>query len=278
MRLLGSGAFATVHAEFSRRHGRWVAVKQQHRAPAPWFGADGGVAEECRCLAAASPHPNLPRLLGATPGDARRPATIVMDKCGDCDLYDALRVGVPPSSVTAILLGLLSAVAHLHHRRIVHRDIKPENIRVSGPGARLSCHLVDLGLARMCDHWPPLIHAQGGTPAYMAPELLSWPPSPYTDRCDCFGVGAVLCVLIAGRPTRAATGKETVRQARGSSGWAQRSPSVRDLAESLTKPKGRNRPDATSACASAARLAMGDTARQAAGLAASLRAATSAGA
>lgn len=69
-------------------------------------------------------------------------------------------------------------VAHMHARDIAHRDIKPANfLMAEHQSGRKIVLISDYGLSRVVhrnsDGSPMLYTTQCGTPAYMAPELLS---------------------------------------------------------------------------------------------------------
>ncbi len=73
-----------------------------------------------------------------------------------------------------VLLGImpaLRALAALHAREVSHGDVKPGNLILDDRG---QCHLSDLGLAQPFRQVCLQLHGQVmGTPAYLAPELLS---------------------------------------------------------------------------------------------------------
>lgn len=95
---------------------------------------------------------------------------------------------------TRITTRLAAAVDYLHSGRatggapIFHRDIKPANVIVDGADVRL----VDFGFARVAGGTATM----AGTPAYLAPEVLTG--SPPSEAADRFGLGATAYFLFTG--------------------------------------------------------------------------------
>lgn len=84
----------------------------------------------------------------------------------------------------------------LHAVGLAHCDLKPENtLVVSGRAI-----LVDFGLAHafLGRDAPELSGARGGTPAYVAPEVLLG--RPVDGRADWYSFGCLLFEVVAGRP------------------------------------------------------------------------------
>jgi hypothetical protein len=107
-------------------------------------------------------------------------------------------------------------MAYAHSRGVIHRDLKPSNIMV---GAFGEVQVMDWGLAKVltgADAAPPAgvirtVRSEGGgdstepgwvagTPAYMAPEQTAGEPGRLDQRCDVFGLGAILCEILTGEP------------------------------------------------------------------------------
>src|SRR5262249_41071880 len=122
----------------------------------------------------------------------------------------------------SIFQQVCQAVAYAHSRGVIHRDLKPGNIMVGSFG---EVQVMDWGLAKVLGggraepnvpeyHDTPLgqhltIRPAGppsrpgtvmGTPAYMAPEQASGQTDQLDERCDVFGLGAILCEILTGLP------------------------------------------------------------------------------
>lgn len=93
--------------------------------------------------------------------------------------------------VRAVLPQLVDALGALHAAGICHGDIKPPNVRVDADGAPW---LLDFGLARDLDRGGG--GAWGGTPAYLAPEVLAGGAA--SPAADLYALGAMVHELVSG--------------------------------------------------------------------------------
>ena len=107
------------------------------------------------------------------------------------------------SEVRRVALEIARAMAYLHSRNVVHRDLKPENVLLTG---RNTVQVADFGISVQFFDNPQSVNTEGGTPMYMAPELLhptyfatlrGTREHPMNEMLgDVFAYGVVLCELV----------------------------------------------------------------------------------
>jgi serine/threonine protein kinase/cation transporter-like permease len=151
----------------------------------------------------------------------------------------------------AIFLQVCQTVAYAHSQGVIHRDLKPGNIMVGAFGevqvmdwglakllpnaeplpfsrdakssGRTDCHSVPPTDALRCEDSalqlndardPTLAGSIVGTLAYMAPEQASGEIDQIDERTDVFGLGAVLCVILTGKPPYTGHDAAVYRKAR----------------------------------------------------------------
>jgi serine/threonine-protein kinase len=149
----------------------------------------------------------------------------------------------------SIFESVAQTMAYAHVRGVIHRDLKPSNVMVGSFG---EVQVMDWGLAKVLPQGGVAADEAGktpepevpvsmirtarsgsdadasqagsvlGTPGYMAPEQARGELEAVDERADVFGLGAILCEILTGKP--AFTGRsaaETLRKAgRGEVGEA----------------------------------------------------------
>jgi len=124
---------------------------------------------------------------------------LVMEYVEGTTLRAHLRQPMTLEQFFEIATQCVEAIAAAHRQAIVHCDIKPENIMLT-PQGRVK--ILDFGLAKHLPHSDQSSTLErtglfGGTPAYMAPEILreQLPDS----RTDIFSLGVVFYEMLTGR-------------------------------------------------------------------------------
>ena len=130
---------------------------------------------------------------------------IVLELCqGGSLLDDVMQWGVMDGIRSRVVLEqLCNAVAYLHSLDIVHGDIKLENVMFKDVGSAGSLKLVDFGSVEIqgsdaAGQSDNVTTCFGGTLPYQAPEILSGSQSHPTKASECWSVGILMYVLLAG--------------------------------------------------------------------------------
>jgi tetratricopeptide (TPR) repeat protein len=197
---IGRGGMGVVYRAFDRLTHGTVALKQVGRADRRYsdtreeINARAALMREFR-IAATLRHPHVIPVLdyGVSEGvhvSQRHPyfTMRLLESTAPITEYGAGR-DVPTR--IGLLVQMLSALGYLHQRGVIHRDLKPSNVLVDANG---SVQLLDFGLASLIGS---KVDQQGGTIAYMAPELLDdGEPGVLTDL---YAIGVIAYEMFAGR-------------------------------------------------------------------------------
>lgn len=131
----------------------------------------------------------VPRVVrfGRLPHSGR--AFLVRELVSGSSLEDMIASGAGLERVIVAIVAAADQLTVLHRAGLFHGDVKPANVIVE-PGGRTT--FVDLGLAAPWQEGGSL--AQGLTPRYAAPELLSG--GPLTARAEVYALGVTLAEAI----------------------------------------------------------------------------------
>jgi serine/threonine protein kinase len=110
-----------------------------------------------------------------------------------------------PRKRVQLVAQVAQIVAPLHRVGVIHGDLKPGNVIVDPEGR---AHVIDFGLARIvADRGRP--ESTGGTPSFMAPELLQGEPSSV--QGDIYALGVTLWIVLTGNDPFSALGRSAIR-------------------------------------------------------------------
>ncbi len=126
---------------------------------------------------------------------------VVMEYVEGETLRQRLKKPISTEEFFEIAIQCCEGLQAAHEKGIIHGDIKPDNIMI-GPGNRVK--ILDFGVARRRWSSTPsdvtksmeTMVATGGTPAYMAPEVLLQRPDD--GRSDIFSLGLVFYEMLGG--------------------------------------------------------------------------------
>lgn len=190
--LLGRGGMGEVYRADDLKLGHAVALKFLPPALEKDFALLDRFHAEVRNARQIS-HPNVCRVYDIGDIDDRHYFT--MEYIDGEDLASLLRrIGRLPHD-KAVELGhqLCAGLAAAHDNGLLHRDLKPANIMIDGRGR---ARITDFGLALRADE-AGSSHEFAGTPAYMAPEVLSGGPASV--RSDIYALGLILYEMFTGK-------------------------------------------------------------------------------
>lgn len=194
-RLLGYGAFAKVYHARNIHTEQSVAIKAINKS----FILKGGLANNVKreiSIMRRLRHPNIVRLFEVLANKKKIYFVLEFAKGGE------LFAKVSKSRFSEDLSRryfqqLISAVGYCHSRGVYHRDLKPENLLLD---ENWNLKVTDFGLSALTDdqvRQDGLLHTLCGTPAYVAPEILT--KKGYDGaKVDIWSCGIILFVLNAG--------------------------------------------------------------------------------
>ncbi|XP_054572455.1 receptor-interacting serine/threonine-protein kinase 3 isoform X2 [Eptesicus fuscus] len=208
-KVIGQGGFGTV---FQAQHQTWgydVAVK---------IVDSKMISREVKAMASLR-HPNVLPLLGITEklewDDASGPA-LVTQFMENGSLAGLLQPQCPRPwpLICRLLQELVLGMCYLHSQDpvLLHRDLKPSNVLLDPD---LHVKLADFGLSTFLGGSQSGAGSgkSGGTPAYLAPELLADVNQRASMASDVYSFGILMWAVLAGREAEAVNRITVMQQA-----------------------------------------------------------------
>lgn len=218
---LGSGHYAVVKEATDRSTGDVVAVKIFHPNKTNGQGNENDdikLQQEMNLLLSIN-HRNIVRFISHYVEPINQYSVtsyLVLEKMNNGELFQRIinKLKLRQNETRAIFKQLLSGLRYLHENSIIHRDIKPENILLditprtskdqlqTGPWDEneydIKVKIADFGLAKFIGELK-FTNTLCGTPAYVAPEILSNKRN-YSTKVDLWLSGVLLYVCLCGFP------------------------------------------------------------------------------
>ena len=205
---IGEGGMGAVYLAEDTRLRRKVALKRLLFQGKPADEKQFQQRFEREALEMASfQHPNIVAVYDY--GKDEEGIYLILEYMPGGSLSQKMRQRLNISEIIDLLKPLCAALQAIHDRGRVHRDIKPANILFDAYGTP---KLADFGVVKLLESQEEFtLTATGmavGTPAYMAPELISGTATPAADQ---YALGIVLYELVTGKkPYHGRTPMETM--------------------------------------------------------------------
>ncbi|GAX76384.1 hypothetical protein CEUSTIGMA_g3830.t1 [Chlamydomonas eustigma] len=252
--ILGIGLFAVVTKATDVQTGNLCALKiikssvyREYRSM---------VQREMLVWSAVGAHPYILKLKDVVSSDNRM--CFVSEMCtGGSLLAGLVRCTDYSERDTAdIIHKLLEGLTHMHALRLAHCDVKPENVCLASKSSDWPVKLIDFSLASFFE--APM--DPGGTPEFVAPELLADPEQYAEHGCtgavDMWSMGVMLYYLLSGRtPFYASTTERIIARVKAAhwsfkaACWSEVSDLAKDLVQRLLQLDPESRPTAKQALA-----------------------------
>ncbi|KAH3758713.1 Serine/threonine-protein kinase [Pelomyxa schiedti] len=188
---LAAGGFGSVFGGVYRS--QMVAVKIPKHQEVFKDAEIAEFSEECEMMKRIR-HPNVVNFIGASHVPGKLCICIELVEKGSLASFLESSAEISFALTLKFAINSAEAMSYLHKNNVLFRDLKCSNILVISTAldAPVNCKLTDFGTARNVENVDLMKkYTLGiGTPAYMAPEILS--TSPYNFKVDVFSFGMCL--------------------------------------------------------------------------------------
>lgn len=192
-RQLGQGTFGKVYYARNLSSGQSVAIKMIDKEKILKVGLMEQIKREISIMRLVR-HPNVLQLFEVMATKSKIYFALEYAKGGEL-FHKMARAKLNEESARNYFQQLISAMDYCHSRGVYHRDLKPENLLLD---ENETLKVSDFGLSALAEsrRQDGLLHTTCGTPAYVAPEVLS--RKGYSgSKADVWSCGVILFVLVA---------------------------------------------------------------------------------
>ena len=190
-RCVGHGAFGKVNISLHILSGRIVAIKSINKQKGVF--SKKNIQYEINLMKKLRGHKNIITLFEKF--EDKKYYFIVMENAIGGNLLKTIKkmTKIPENTSKKIFKQIIKALKFIHSKNIVHRDIKPHNILLD---LNSNIKICDFGVGKEIKKGN-LVNETCGTPAYVAPELLS---GNFFDpfKADVWSCGVVLYFMLTG--------------------------------------------------------------------------------
>ncbi|KAI3783531.1 hypothetical protein L1987_42615 [Smallanthus sonchifolius] len=194
-KMLGQGNFAKVYHGRDLESNHNIAIKVIDKEKVLKVGLIDQTKREISVMGMVK-HPNIIQLYEVMATKTK--IYFAMEYAKGGELFDKVAKGRLKEDVARkYFQQLICAVDFCHSRGVYHRDLKPENLLLDEYG---TLKVTDFGLSAHtdCTRLDGLLHTTCGTPAYVAPEVIS--RRGYDGaKADIWSCGVILFVLLTGQ-------------------------------------------------------------------------------
>uniref|UniRef100_A0A7S1J9F6 Protein kinase domain-containing protein n=1 Tax=Eutreptiella gymnastica TaxID=73025 RepID=A0A7S1J9F6_9EUGL len=190
---LGRGSYGTVYKAKSKHLGVVVALKEIDKKQVKAQQLESQIKREIQ-IHSSMKHPAIVELY--TSFEDSHKVYLVMEYCGtDMQQHLCDQGRLDEGTGALFTWEMVRGLQYIHDQGVLHLDIKPANLMITKKGPKVeSIKIGDFGFATKQSSQPD---TTGGTPNYMAPELLDGKPP--TCAADIWSVGCCLYQFLTGR-------------------------------------------------------------------------------
>jgi len=188
--VIGSGTSGVVHLVRHQSSGFKYALKRMEKV-------DGKLPRQVRReieVLAENDHPFVMHMVKTM--ETPKSVYLLTEYISGGELHAAIRrvSGALSRGQAMFYTGLMLLMLEtLGDRSIVYRDLKPENVMLDSHGY---LKLIDFGLAKKLDSCLPVTYSVVGTPAYMAPEVIT--STGHGFAVDVWALGVMIYEFVVG--------------------------------------------------------------------------------